>query len=1186
MIQNGTEKIKSNLSFLPSQHLEALKKLFWEELNYEPENSPLTTNNWPDQIPQLLIEPPLLFASSGEGRAFHIIVCHLQNEKMNIVAERQIVNQLLKEHPYALYIFSNSTQDHWHFVNVVHEESEKAKRRRILRRISISPEDRLRTASERISRLNIQLINKELFDPLPITIQKAHENAFDVEAVTEEFFDAYKEIFIGLQKYLNNQSRDLVWAHDFSLLFLNRLMFLYYIQRKRWLGDNPDFLHGFWKTYNLSQRAKDTFVSEWLNILFFEAFNNQFQAGRADRAYLPENLREAMQAAPYLNGGLFRKNELDQKFQFLIPDRQMNLIFEFLDKYNFTISEDTPLDQEVAVDPEMIGKVYESLVNVSAEADEQGDAGIFYTPRIEIDLMCRLSLVDWLTNHLGQEHKPVLYELVFAFNLEDKETSDAKISQLNLWQKIDNLFNQVAILDPACGSGSFLVGMLYILDDLLIRSGRQLGHQEDSYDRRKRIIGNNLYGVDVMGWAVHVAELRLWLQLVIETELDKNKLQFKPLLPDLSFKIRRGDSLVQEYGGLNFSLQRAGGQIPFAIKNRINQLKSEKLKFFNNDLDCKFKTEEQVKHEEFLIFKDTLEEKHRSLQTRLDEIEQIIQPTTNLLGEIQDPQMTLDIVKKLEEKEDIQNQLVRLNSTLRVLQTEHEIPLIWDISFVEIFESEKSGFDVVIGNPPYVRQEKIHDPNLSYEKSTLDNRKEYKDKLQRAVYSAWPKTFGYSVNTGKVTWQLNNRSDYYIYFYFLCIKLVNSAGVFCFITSNSWLDVGYGRDLQHFLLTRARIKLILDNQAKRSFASADVNTVIVLFSSAEDTKRDIHTSLNHPAHFIMFKVAFENGLDAVLWEEIEDCCETITTPEFRCLTKTQQALLKSGIDTADGSFAGDKWGGKFLRAPDIYWTILEKAKDKLVRLGDIADVRFGIKTGANEFFYLDGEKIKQWGIEEEFLEPIIKSPRECRKIFLSPEDVHNKLLICHKTKLELKGKNVLEYLKWGESLGFQDRPSCKNRNLWWDLGINETPDVVWFKSFNEKYIYPIVPANVLISDRFYKVKFNQQFSISQLALAFNNPIVFLSTEINGRVNLGAGALDNMTYEAANNYIINPTLLPKEIKIIDRDILPIGEEINKQDRREFDCEVFQILSLSQFEIAALYIELHNATNNRLNKANNF
>ena len=279
-------------------------------------------------------------------------------------------------------------------------------------------------------------------------------------------------------------------------------------------------------------------------MLFFEAFNNEFQAGRSDHQHFPSDIRKALAQAPYLNGGLFTENKLDNIADtFNVSDDFFELLFDhfdgetpgFLESYNFTISEDTPFDQEVAVDPVMIGKVYESLVNIRSEGieeeDRRGTAGIFYTPRIEIDLMCRLALVDYLANHLGEEHKATLYEAVFAYELDEKQDADAKLkghessTKKNLWTKVDSLLRNVTVLDPACGSGSFLVGMLEVLDDFQERANSQLGIQEDQYNRRKRIIGQSLYGVDVMDFAVHIAELRLWLQLMIETEMFLNQLQ-------------------------------------------------------------------------------------------------------------------------------------------------------------------------------------------------------------------------------------------------------------------------------------------------------------------------------------------------------------------------------------------------------------------------------------------------------------------------------------------------------------------------------------------------------------------------------------------------------------------------------------------------------------------------------------
>ena len=256
---------------------------------------------------------------------------------------------------------------------------------------------------------------------------------------------------------MTNQTNDNQWAHDYALQFLNRCMFLYFIQRKGWLGDDTEFLKSFWESYRTTAQPADSFVERWLNVMFFEAFNDKFHGGHR---HFPDDIRRALISAPFLNGGLFTENDLDNRHNFQISDSRFKNIFNFHESYNFTIAEDSPLDQEVAVDPEMIGKVYESLVNVSEEADERGDAGIFYTPRTEIDLMCRLSLVDNLTNHLGEEHKSSLYEAILAYEPDEKADADQQLRDRNLWNRLDECLKGLAVVDPACGSGSFLVGML------------------------------------------------------------------------------------------------------------------------------------------------------------------------------------------------------------------------------------------------------------------------------------------------------------------------------------------------------------------------------------------------------------------------------------------------------------------------------------------------------------------------------------------------------------------------------------------------------------------------------------------------------------------------------------------------------------------------------------------------------
>ncbi len=674
--------------------------------------------------------------------------------------------------------------------------------------------------------------------------------SFSIEKVTKKFFNGYKDIFDSIREYFFKQVNDKKWAHEFSLQLLNRIMFLYFVQKKRWLGNNQKFINEFWNAYINSKKEKDSFYEKWLSVLFFEAFNNKFFT----RPYFPDNINTALAIAPYFNGGLFTPNKLDDltacSFKeirnFVIEDSLFKEIFKFFNGYNFTIREELPLEVEVAVDPEMIGKVYESLVNISEDIDKRGEAGIFYTARTEIDFMCRRSLVEYFYNHLNIE-KSLIYKFVFATDEKEKEKIDAKISSLNLWDEIELLLEEVTIIDPACGSGSFLVGMLNILTDLFRRTYSQLNRQVSDFDIKKSIIGRSLYGVDVMEWAVHIAELRLWLQLIIETELDREQLKTQPLLPNLTFKIRCGDSLVQEIGGINLDVRTGSSGISSSLKKKLNNLKIEKLKYYNNDPSCKFKKESMLLKEELNIFRSILDDRALNLSNEIKKSQRRLLETSEQ-GAIltvdgkQEQIKSLNNRKKEKKKLDkLKKELNKIKEARLVLKGIYDKPFVWDIDFAEIFSGEKNGFDIVIGNPPYVRQEKIAPPHIPDEKLTVEMKREYKNKLETSIMAH----FDNRIKKKK----LDRKSDLYIYFYFYGLTLLNPEGTFCFITSNSWLDVGYGKDLQEFLLENVHIKAIYDNSAKRSFTQADINTIIVLFSAPLKKRGD---GLKKYAKFVLF----------------------------------------------------------------------------------------------------------------------------------------------------------------------------------------------------------------------------------------------------------------------------------------------------------------------------------------------
>ena len=272
-------------------------------------------------------------------------------------------------------------------------------------------------------------------------------------------------------------------------------------------------------------------------------------------------------------------------------------------------------------------------------------------------------------------------------------------------------------------------------------------------------------------------------------------------------------------------------------------------------------------------------------------------------------------------------------------------------------------------------------------------------------------------------------------------------------------------------------------------------------------------------------------------------------------------------------------------------------------------MRRGFTTGCNEFFYLDKERIKEWGIEEEFLKPIIKSPRECKSILVKPEDLKYKVLMCHKDKKELKGTSTLKYIEWGEKQGFYKRPSCSGRRRWWECPDLEG-NMFWVKETNDRLGVFLSNNNMLCDCRLYYTKGNSQLQNSVNATLFGfiseilsrgglgeGAIGFIS-EILSRGGLGEGAKSLMVYEVNNLLTINPVLLKVNRLLLDkRDLKSIFEElginpnlpIREQkpnpytDRKALDDVVFDMLDLTQDERNEVYWAVCELVKNRLDKA---
>ena len=462
-----------------------------ERWGFYPASIDIVPFDFEEELENSLLEKKVL----AEFEGFRIIffkVKNIDNQKIEShlnKIERQVFKNIPSfQREKNLFVFSDEKGDFWHFVAV--EGGGRIK----ISRFIITPNNRhkLRTICEQLDKLTIKENDNEQ------TLTSRLKEIFSVQSLSDKFYQECKEkVFDDLKKFLFNQNKIAgeEKAHRFTQQLLNRIMFLYFLQKKGVFGQNLDFMASFWDAYLHKFYGKNEFYDKWLKVLFFEALNNNFFAKDYFNVDGYPNFNEILFRAPYLNGGLFRKNELDSLI-YQIPDEKFKNIFDFLESYNFTIKEDTPYDQNLEINPEVLGNIYEMLVNVSEEKDEKGELGIFYTPKVEIELMIRRSLVEFLFNKTKIEKEKLYY---FVFHEKEKEFVPQFSSD-----EIDRLLeilDSITIVDPACGSGHYLVVAAQILWELKEILYQQKGMAVDKFEEKKKIIENSILGLmSKSGW--------------------------------------------------------------------------------------------------------------------------------------------------------------------------------------------------------------------------------------------------------------------------------------------------------------------------------------------------------------------------------------------------------------------------------------------------------------------------------------------------------------------------------------------------------------------------------------------------------------------------------------------------------------------------------------------------------------
>ena len=728
---------------------------FLNSLNYQTEEIIIdkeTDLNLPERANAIIKSIALISDYKTDGAQFQIYTIEVEPSHLRRTDIRTVLEPFYIRFPHinALFVFTTGKYNPLVLVSP----------QRVL-----SPEDRTKTKLKlrilRIDRDNVYHTDLEVLNALkltpgevdPLQIWMRHLDAFSIERVTEEFFKTYKEKFDRLKEALESNKRENIVFEDekyletFAQRILGRLIFLYFLQKKGWLNGDKKFVS------NLLDRAEEehkNFYNDFLEPLFFEVLNKR-----------RPNDESPFGTIPYLNGGLFEK---DYDFEVKLPNAIFREIIDFFNRYNFTVQENTPLEVEVSLDPELLGKIFENML---AEK-ERGEKGTFYTPRPVVHYMCRESLKEYLAAFTDIARHKVL-ALVEDSNTEDLSGDEAK----RLYEALD----EVRILDPAVGSGAFLVGLMHEIIRLKTALAEKSGRRVTNAQLKREIIKFNLHGVDIEPEAIEIAMLRLWLSLVVDEELE----DAEPL-PNLEHKLRVGNSLVESWRGRRI-LGEKGFQRTFGEDETLKLI--EELKDIRDELVTETDVEKRKnlrerseKIEWELIEKELSEEVKRKTREAIEIGRKYKWVKKGI------PKKEGEKLKRLKEEAENAGKLLK-----ELKQSGEKSFFLPQIHFAEVYK-EKGGFDIVIANPPYVRTQKL-------------SKLPYRDDLK--------------LHYGFI-------DDFYVHFTFRAFELARPKGIVTFITSDTYLTLAWKERVRELLQDNRIRRLILTPKAFQ----ATVNTAIYI----------------------------------------------------------------------------------------------------------------------------------------------------------------------------------------------------------------------------------------------------------------------------------------------------------------------------------------------------------------------
>lgn len=884
----------------------------------------------------------------------------------------------------------------------------------------------IRTALAQFEWLSQEVKSKE------ITIEHLLKT-FSVEKISNEFFKKYFDHFKLLVGYIadntdafsffkiqvdNNktnkeQQEDAEkLVRQFVKKLMGRIVFLYFLQKKGWLGvpaneswgnGEKDFISRLFTSFS----DKNDFYNKCLAPLFFQTLNK-------DRRESNDIFTITNTKIPYLNGGLFDKDQIEPTEIKIIPQRFEEL-FDFFDQYNFTIDENSPDDQDIGIDPEMLGLIFENLL------EDNKDKGTFYTPKEVVHFMCKESISQYIADALQKTASDKELKEIATY-VKQSGKIDLEIIK-RYAERIDKALTDCKICDPAIGSGAFPMGMVFEIMRLKKELHAFYKQEDFIYLKEKlNIIKNNIYGVDLDKGAVDIARLRFWLSLIVDEK------EPKPL-PNLDYKIMQGNSLVEWFEGvyLGKNIEKNKEHSLTIIKPQLNiweevevesqtqlNLSAEDEKSLKDLVELYFSEEEYKKHN---LTKEEIAKQidlkiHNKLDLIFDEQKEVLDIK---IGDINYKKSHIsDIGKNKAALAQNAKALEKLDKELKPLAKESELLaskieklyklqdaserpyFLWHLFFGNILNEGKKGFDIVIGNPPY-----------GGTKIDEHTQQEYK---------------------------LASKDPYGAFMSMALNKLLKPDGILCYIVSDTWLTIKSHKPLREQVL-QYELKNVI--RIHKDCFDATVNSCIF-------TVKKTVVSSNTNQNAVEEKIIAADLTNISTRKQIPEFREKLFhledyigqyTPDFAVYAYPQSLLQTNSnhpiivgnpklfalMNDTTVAKIDKEINGETIAVRQV---VFNDKTIELVRFGDVADVKQGLATGDNKSYlyqntnsfgsYRDIDLVKKFLLTYNDLETIT-----------SNETIRLKVIEkgIHKTKNEpnfdndcyFDGKYIVELDKGGES---------------------------------------------------------------------------------------------------------------------------------------------------------------------------